>query len=158
MSIIPDLQKTYKLAFLLVIALLGYIAFFDYQYGIQHCILSYIERTIFLVLGIFFWTGALYSHTLLSKKFFAWLGLTLNLLGIATVIRHIWVQHLAVAPEFSPLDKYQPVIAALKESVLGIPPGCNQIYRIISEVRLTELILAAFVLFTIICLCQLFRK
>lgn len=154
-----SLQATYKASFLLVVAILIILAFLEYQYVMKPCLLSYVERTLLFALALVFWMGYLYDHSPLSIKVFSWIGFIINILGIATVMRHLWIQRTAGNFISSYINKSDSFILTLKEAFLsGIAPGCSQIYRIFWEIRITELILASFIFFAIICFIQQFRK
>ena len=151
------IQTTYKIMSWLVIAIIAFLAFFDYRYEMQPCILSYLERMILLTLALLFWTGSLYHQSNTAQKRFGWIGILLNILGIATVIRHLWIQRAATY-EFSYFDPGQPLMLTLKQMVKGIAPGCSQIYKVFLGIRITEILLAVFILFLLICFFQRFRK
>lgn len=150
-------KKVYRISFYLTIIFLILLAVAEYQYAIKPCILSYGERIVFFVLMLTFWTSSLYEHTKKTKGAFNWFGFIVSMIGVAIVSRHLWIQRVTSGFGISLIDKNKPLVETLKQSFLGIPPGCHQIYELFLGVRIIELVLAAFVFFAIICFWQQFR-
>jgi disulfide bond formation protein DsbB len=166
-------EKTNQLALLLALGMLGLIIFFQIQRNLPSCALSNIERILLLVLAISFWGSLKYSHIGHSRHIFAWSSFLVSAGGIVTTMRHLWIQRLPsstilsagtrikeVSSSFSannPLNFFIPFIEKLKTIYFGIPSGCHQVCKIFFGIRLTEVLLAAFVLFAIISFWQQYR-
>jgi disulfide bond formation protein DsbB len=149
-------ESVYRAFFYFVLLFLGFLWFFEYRYAVQPCVLSYLERMILLALAVIFWVSFVYHHTSSSRKAFSWIGFVTCLLGIVTVSRHLWVQQMKKGLLY--VDQSQQFLLAVKQAFLGEVPACSQIYKLVWDIRLTELILIVFIGLAVVCFLQQFKK
>ncbi|MBU0455603.1 MAG: disulfide bond formation protein B [Pseudomonadota bacterium] len=161
MKFLPSYKKTYSLSVLLILLFLGGEVYLEIMNYLQPCLLTYLERIIFLVLGIVFFIARAHSQTPFTKKLANISIIFISLLGVFTAGRHVFLQHypttafgsaaVGVYPELIRIGKL------IGEAYLGTAQ-CSVINVSFWDISLETWALILFVLFTIIGFWQQHRE
>ena len=163
MQLIPSYRRTYNYAFIIVIALLVFDAYLQVNLNVMPCLLTYAERVIFLFLSLAFLSGGLHNHSPISKKIHNWFAIIISLIGVATALRHVLLQHgpfsqpnVMLPAIFNKIFLMFPFLAKVVNAYAGTA-DCAQISWAWQGISLATWTLFIFIFFTLVSFWQQYR-
>ena len=87
-------RSAFFLAFLACAGLLAYALFLQYVRYLDPCPLCMVQRLVFYALGVAFLLGAAHNPGRFGAWLYAGLITLVSALGVATAVRHLWLQSL----------------------------------------------------------------
>ena len=156
-------RKTYFLSFLLCCFLLLAALYMQYVKGIEPCLLCMVQRILIMFLGLVFLAACLTARQRTARQVYNGIALVLSVLGLASAIRQVWLQHLPPSahsycvPGFGFLIKTAAWKTLLKYSIIGTPE-CSHIQWTFLGLSIAQWSTGCFTLFALIILWQILRS
>ncbi len=156
-------RRVYFLAFLLCCVLLGVALFLEYDQGIEPCLLCMMQRMIVLVLGAIFLIASLHPHNRPSRWSYNVVLMLLAVLGLASALRQVWLQHLPPStqaycvPGYSFLVKTAAWKTLFKYLIIGTPE-CSRVEWHFLGLSIAQWSVGFFIFFILVILWQMLRK
>lgn len=149
--------------FFLIVFILGFAVYLQQNLHLQPCPLCILQRILFAILGILFFTGSLYQPKQLFRRLFAAVLLIVASLGTLLASRQVYLQHLApgqqppCAPNFYYLLQNFPLRQSLPIFFRG-SGDCAEIQWTLWHMSIAEWSLGFFIIFAGLALVQMLRK
>ena len=89
-----SIRQFYGILLLIVIALVGFALFAQYQWGLEPCPLCMVQRVAFIGIGVVLLPAVLVAPTGWGRWPVSLAGFLLAALGAGIASRHLWLQSL----------------------------------------------------------------
>lgn len=156
-------RKVYGLGFLAAAMIFGFTLYLQFEKMLEPCPLCELERIIMLAIGaVYLVAFAIYTRQRWLHVIYGALASAAALAGVITAGRHVWLQwyppaNAACGAGLNYLLQCMPVHDVVKKIFEG-SAECTQVSCTFVGVTLTEWAFAAFVVFLLMSLWQMFRR